>query len=213
MTIGIGAFGRQAGAAVIAAWAEAERRAAGDLHGFAVFTVLGNDGVPTSLDCQRGGLATLRSRSPETLARLSGAAVAGVITSGPDRPEPLSQFLAAGRIGLVTGHRLPNLATNAGPAANRAALDLMARGLSAKEAVRTVLDANPDLDVGLIAVTENDLALGNSALVGERPDLGEARVIASDRRYGIGLLHNSIHPLDGLAAVVIDAGEAVLKAA
>lgn len=212
MTIGIGAFGRMAGAAVLAAWAEAERRAAGDLHGFAVFTVLGADNEPVSLQCQRGGLATIRAQA-EALARMAEATVAGVITSGPDRPEPVSQFLAAGRAGLVTGHRLPNLATADGPSANRAALVLMEKELSPKHAIAAVLDGNPDIDAGLIAVTRSDLSLANSARVEGRDDLGRAIIFAGDRRYGLGLLHNSIAPIHGLAEAVAAAGEAVLRQA
>jgi hypothetical protein len=212
MTIGIGAFGRKAGAAVLAAWAEAERRATGSLHGFAVFTVLGGDGAPVSLECQRGGLATIREQA-EALARMAEAEVAGVITSGPDRPEPLSQFLAAGRAGLVTGHRLPNLATADGPPANRAALTLLEKGLAPRHAVEAVLDGNPDLDAGLIAVTRSGVGLADSAHVQGRDDLGRALIFAEDRRYGLGLLHNSITPIDGLAAAVAAAGEAVLRRA
>ncbi|WP_420565534.1 DUF6963 family protein [Thalassobaculum sp.] len=212
MTIGIGAFGRKAGAAVLAAWAEAERRATGSLHGFAVFTVLGTDGAPVSLECQRGGLATIREQA-EALARMAEAEVAGVITSGPDRSEPLSQFLAAGRAGLVTGHRLPNLATADGPPANRAALALLEKGLAPRHAVEAVLDGNPGLDAGLIAVTRSGIGLADSAHVQGRDDLGRALIFAEDRRYGLGLLHNSITPIDGLAAAVAAAGEAVLRRA
>lgn len=212
VTIGIGAFGPMAGAAVIAAWAEAERRAAGDLHGFAVFTILDNAGVPVSLECQRGGFATIRGNR-EALARMARATVAGVITSGPDRPEPLGQFLAAGAVGLVTGHRLPNLATADGPAANRAALDLLERGMPPGAAIERVLRANPDLDAGLIAVTETDLGMANSAHVARRADLGEALILSQDRRYGLALMHNSISPVDGLAAAAVEAGEAVLRTA
>jgi len=214
MTIGIGAFGRGAGAAILAAWAEAEARAAGDLHGFAVFTVLDTTGEPISLECQRGGLTTIRDATgAETLARMAEATVAGVITSGPDRPEPLSQFLAAGRAGLVTGHRLPNLATVAGPAANRAALALIDEGRTPGQAVETVLAANPEIDAGLIAVTRYGLGAANSAHVRTRADLGEALVLAEGRRYGLALLHNSIAPVDGLAAAVAAAGEAILEQA
>lgn len=214
MTIGIGAFGRKAGAAVLAAWAEAERRAAGDLHGFAVFTVLGAEGEPVSLVCQRGGLAGIRAQAA-ALATMAEAEVAGVITSGPDRPEPLSQFLAAGTAGLVTGHRLPNLETADGSgdkmAANRAALALIGKGLSPRHAVEAVLEGDPDIDAGLIAVTRTGIGMANSARVQGRDDLGEALIFAEDRRYGLGLLHNSIMPLDGLAAAVAAAGEAVLR--
>ena len=222
MTIGIGAFGRRAGAAVLAAWAEAERRAAGDLHGFAVFTVLGADGEPESLECQRGGLATLRAQygraqagrgQADALARMAEAEVAGVITSGPDRPEPLSQFLAAGPAGLVTGHRLPNLATAEGVAANRAALALIGKGLPPRHAVEAVLEGDPDIDAGLIAVTRTGLGVANSARVQGRDDLGQALILAADRRYGLSLLHNSIAPIEGLAAAVAAAGEAVLRQA
>lgn len=169
-------------------------------------------GEPVSLDCQRGGLEAIRAGA-EQLVQTAQATVAAVITSGPDRPEPLSQFLAAGRAGLVTGHRLPNLATVEGPSAGRAALALLAQGLSADEAVARVLRSNPDIDAGLIAVTPTDLGLANSAHVEGRDDLGRALIMAEDRRYGFGLLHNSIAPAEGLAQAVAAVGEAVLARA
>ena len=109
------------------------------------------------------------------------ARVAAVISSGPDRPEPLTQFLAgADGLGLVTGHRLPNQPGADGRPLNRMALDLMAEGAPPQQAIDAVLAAHPEWDAGLIALHAQDglgLATGGAA---RRDDL--ARSSARDSR-------------------------------
>lgn len=212
MTIGIAAFGTGAGRAVWAGWAEAEKLGKGDLHGFAVFYALAPDGRAVALECQRGGLETIRAvwvARPE-LAWMMASPRAAVITSGPDRPEPLSQFLLAGRKGFVTGHRLPNTVGASGLAANAEALALIEAGADPAAAVRSVMEANPGIDAGLIAVTRDAIGLADSQRVRERDDRGEALVLAPDGGYGLALLHNSIEPVRGLAESAARRAVAVL---
>lgn len=71
------------------------------------------------------------------------------------------------------------------------------------------IQAHPDSDVGLIAVTRHDVALGNSRLVDRRPDIGRAILFMSDSRAGLAVLHNSIDPVAGLAAAVARTGLAL----
>ncbi|MDZ5453142.1 DUF6963 family protein [Labrys sp. ZIDIC5] len=212
MTIGIAAFGAEAGRAVWAAWAEAERLGKGDLHGFAVFYALAPDGEPVGLECQRGGLETIRAQwsTRPDLAWMMASPLAAVITSGPDRPEPLTQFLVVSRRGFVTGHRLPNIAGASDVPVNREALSLIERGVHPDEAVRMVLQANPRVDAGLIAVTPHAIGLEDSERVRERTDRGRAHVLATDGRYGLALLHNSIEPAEGLAESAARRAAAVL---
>ncbi|MPT29156.1 MAG: hypothetical protein E2602_20150, partial [Achromobacter sp.] len=88
MTIGIAAYGSNAGAAVRAAALGAELLGHGAIGGFAVFAVLDEAGRVHHAACQRGGVTTLDL--PPAWLRARHAAL---IESGPDRPEPLAQFL------------------------------------------------------------------------------------------------------------------------
>ncbi|MDN5787856.1 hypothetical protein [Pseudorhodobacter sp.] len=211
MTIGIAAYGPGAGAAVLAAWAKAEEAGTGSIHGFAVFTVIPCGCGPISVECQRGGLQTIRQEWQESglWQVLESAPVAAVITSGPDRALPLTQFLVAAREGLVTGHRMPNLPGQGGLPVNTATLRLIAQDVDPQVAVARVTAANPDLDSGLIAVTPRAIGLAETAHVQARTDRGQALKTGVDR--GIALLHNSIDPVQGYAAWVADAGFAAFR--
>ncbi len=202
MTIGIAAFGPHAGAAVLAAWAAAEAAGSGAIGGFAVFTVLTDKSRLLSVECQRGGLVAIRRNGfPDEMAH---APVAAIITSGPDRPLPLSQFLVAGNSALITGHRLPNLMGADEMPVNNTALRLIEKGMSAKDAVMTVCRDNPSLDAALIAVTRDAIGMAETATVRKRDDRGQMLVLEQDR--GLALLHNSIFPVTGFADHVARAG-------
>lgn len=210
MTIGIGAIGENAGLAVFRALQAAERVGTGAIGGFAVFAAIDAAGSLRVAETQRGGTLTLFTDGEKTgvlpPAAIAEARFAVVMSSGPDRPEPLMQFLAADpAVGLVTGHRLPNTLGPDGLAMNAAVLSAMARGLSASTALDEVLDACPDVDAGMIALgPEAGIAGRNSVLVSRRPDLGAAQRFGSDKNAAVAVLHNAIHPHSSLAPLIAD---------
>jgi hypothetical protein len=208
MTIGIGAFGPNAGYAVYAGLAAAEKIGRGAIGGFATYGAITADDRLLRHETQRGGSTTLfidgestGVAPPEEVARATAAAV---ISSGPERPDPLAQFLAADpKGGLVTGHRLPNGLSVDGRPLNLEALAHLVAGRAAQEAVDLVIERNREADVGLIAVDRRGRAYArNSDRVQRRPDLGHAR--AEDRAAGavVEVLHNAIRPHPSLATTV-----------
>ncbi len=195
MTIGIAAYGDQAGAAVYEAVLGAELLGRGAIGGFAVMAVLDAGGALQYRVTQRGGVTALDVPVAWWQAR-----VAALISSGPDRPEPLTQFLAgADDLGLVTGHRLPNLPGGEGVPLNRAALARLAQGEAPQAAVDAVLQAHAEWDAGLIAIdARGRLGMANSVRVRRRDDLGAFR--RETPTASLGLLHNSIYARGDLAA-------------
>jgi hypothetical protein len=208
VTIGIGACGPGAGLAVFRTLAAAERVATGAIGGFAVFAAIGRDGTLHTAQTQRGGSKTLftsgETTGVEPPPEIASAPFAGVISSGPDRPEPLGQFLVADpTAGLVTGHRLPNMAGSSGVAVNRQVLGLMLEGADARTALRRVLDAEPGIDAGMIALgPERGIAALNSRLVSKRPDIGQASLTREEA--GVEILFNAIRPRATLAPLLAE---------
>lgn len=210
MTIGIGAFGSQAGLAVFRALQAAEAVGRGAIGGFAVYAALSQHGTVYRYETQRGGSQTLfidgehtGVEPPEPVAQ---AIAAAVISSGPDRPVPLDQFLSAdARGGLVSGHRLPNSIGIDGQSLNSQVLNDLIEGMPAHIAVKSVLERNPHADAGLIAV---DLAghvyAQNSERVQRRPDLGYAFHEDGVSGARISVLHNAIRPYSSLASLVAE---------
>ena len=215
MTIGIGATGPNAGLAVWRALAVAERVAEGSIGGFAAFAAIGEAGTLLCAETQRGGSRTLFTEGETTGVapppEVATARYAAVISSGPDRPDPLAQFLAADpAVGLVTGHRLPNTKGSDGVALNQSVLSAMAGGLQAADALERVLSGNETADAGMIALgPDRGIAARNSALVATRPDLGAA---SQDDGHGaaVKILHNAISPTASLAPLLADIAMAVL---
>lgn len=205
MTIGIAVSGPLAGLAAFTALRAVERVARGAIGGFVSFVALGEDGRLLSAATQRGGTATLFADGAGTGAlpppAVATAPLAALISSGPDRPEPLIQFTPGNpAAGLVTGHRLPNTVGADGLPLNAAALARLARGETPREAVETVLAANPEADAGLIAVArDGTLYAADSARVRRRPDCG--RYLGEDASSGArcAVLHNAIFPVAPLA--------------
>jgi len=205
VTIGIGAAGPNAGLAVFRALAAAEAVGTGAVGGFAVFAALTADGRLHRAETQRGGSATLFTEGETTgiapPPEIAAAPFAALMSSGPDRPAPLAQFLAASDSGLVTGHRLPNTPGPDDRPVNEAVLAAMAGGRRAEQALALVLDRDPDIDAGMIALGPGrGLAALNSRRVAARPDLGGATRVAGD--CAVAVLHNAIHPAAELAPLV-----------
>lgn len=207
MTIAIAAFGPRAGQAVFEALRAAESVGQGAIGGFATYRAIDADGRLHCHETQRGGSRTLFIDGektgvppPDAVAR---AHVAGVISSGPERPDPLGQFLAAdAAAGLVTGHRLPNGPSVDGNPLNVEALGHLRAGRSAQAAVDAVLDRNPEADVGLIAVDlKGGVYCRNSKRVARRPDLGHARHADAGTGATVEVLHNAISPFPVVASV------------
>lgn len=207
MTIGIAATGPDAGRAVVRGLAAVEAVGRGAIGGFVSFVAILPDGRLVRAATQRGGTAALfeGDAMPDEVA---AATVAGLMASGPDRPEPLSQFTPAdGSVGLVTGHRMPNTVGASGIHVNDEVLALMRSGAGAEAAVASVVVANPEVDAGIIALgIGGDLAAANTAHVGRRGDAGRALLRGQDGATAVAVLHNAIHPhrpIAGLAAETV----------
>jgi hypothetical protein len=207
MTIGIAARGPNAGLAVFRSLRASERVGTGSIGGFATFAVITTDGKLLRHETQRGGTSTLfiegEVTGTEPPPEVAAATRAAVISSGPDRPQP-EKFLSADPLaGLVTGHRMPIAMGVDGVAVNQQVLDLMKEGKAAQIAVDIVLDRNPKVDAGLIAIDRNGEVYGrNSARVLRRPDLAEAR--ASREGASVIVFYNAIRPHTVLAALVTE---------
>lgn len=200
MTIGIASYGAYAGAAVSTGVLGAELLGRGAIGGFAVFAILDTEGDLHYRTTQDGGLRAL-----SLPASWREAKVAAAISSGPNRPEPLIQFLT-GRsgVGMVTGHRLPNSPNQDGKPLNEVALDALALSGDPKRAVDTAMEGCDEIDAGLIVVSLGGvLAWSNSARVRRRHDMGEANYVRSE--CGFALMHNSIFVARGGCQSLADA--------
>lgn len=211
MTIGIAAIGPNAGLAVFRTLQLAERIGVGAIGGYAVLAALGANGEVFRAETQRGGTATLFTLGertgvlpPEAVSR---ATCAALMSSGPDRPAPLSRFVPArAGIGIVTGHRLPDAIGPEGIPLNEAVLAAMAEGRSAEAALHQVLSTAEDWDAGMIALgPDRGIALRKSARVARRPDLGAAQ-LSGHGGTAIAVLHNAIWPARTLAPLLAETG-------
>ena len=206
MTIGIAAFGPNAGRAVTRALRAVERVGRGAIGGYVSLVALTADGGVLRAETQRGGVAALLTAAGELPAPLATADFAGLMSSGPDRPEPLSQFTPAdGQVGLVTGHRMPNDYGAGDVRLNDEVLALMRAGASPAAAIRRVVAANPEADAGLIALDrQGRLGLGDTPHVAKRGDRGRARLLSPCGRAGVAVLHNAILPHRPLAKLAAE---------
>ncbi|SNS07316.1 hypothetical protein SAMN04488078_1003128 [Antarctobacter heliothermus] len=175
----------------------------GAIGGFVSLSAILPDGSLHDLGVQRGGAQAMLA--DPSFAALAEARLAVLMSSGPDRPEPLSQFTpCAANAGLMTGHRLPNMPGPDGQPPNLVALQALREGRTPQDAISLALDAAPDLDAGLIAIsTAGEVALGNSASVAARDDIGQALVVEPD--LSVAVLHNSILPHEALADLAVSA--------
>ena len=200
MTIGIGAIGPRAGLAIFRALEATERVGEGSIGGFAVYRVIGSDGQIHTYTTQRGGTATLVTRGEVTGGlppqEALDARVAALISSGPDRPEPLERCIPGeAGVGLVTGHRIPMAPTKNKKPLNQEVLELMRQGRTAPEATKALMDEHPQIDAGIIAVdVKGNLGAQNSPRVLNRPDMME--VFREDCEAGckVAVFINEIHP-------------------
>ncbi|MCI5074056.1 hypothetical protein [Oricola sp.] len=203
MTIGIAAAGPRAGLGIFHALRAVERVGRGAIGGFVSLAVLTSDGEILRASTQTGGTTTLFGGDGPPL-EIAEARLAVLMSSGPNRPEPLAQFTPVRPdVALITGHRLPNVVAVGATPPNEMLLDAIETGLSAQAAVRQVLQANADADAGVIALTPaGEIALGDTALVERRGDRGG--LLFSDEQAGVtgGVLHNSIFPVRGITEIV-----------
>ncbi|RZM79027.1 DUF6963 family protein [Leptolyngbya iicbica] len=212
MTIAIAASGPNAGLAIFKALQAAEAVGTGAIRGFVMLAVITSEGELQRYETQRGGTRTLFTEGETTGVEppemVQGAIAAALISSGPDRPTPLSQFLTAdANAGLVTAHRVPQGPSINGIPLNVEVLDALQSGQSAQAATESVLAANPQADVGFITIDrQGNLYLQNAPRVQKRPDIGMAYREDAATGAKLGVLHNAISPYSSLAPLVADIG-------
>lgn len=208
MTIGLAVTGENAGLAAFRALQAVEKVARGAIRGFVSFVVITADGRLLRAETQRGGTTTLFVEGETTGTppppEIAEARFAALMSSGPDRPEPLAQFTAGDAdFGLVTGHRLPNVpGEGSDRSVNLEALDHLRAGADPQAAIEATLGAYPTADAGLIVLDRRGrLHAADSSFVQTRGDLGRAFLEDAGRNHRVAVLHNAIHPKDGLAAL------------
>ncbi|HEC93112.1 MAG TPA: hypothetical protein ENI51_09000, partial [Candidatus Atribacteria bacterium] len=220
MTIGIGTSGKKAGEAVFRALQAVERVTTGSIGGFAVYAVIKDDGKVQKYTTQRGGTKTLITHGettgvlpPEDILQ---AKIAAIISSGPDRPEPLEKVIPSkDNIGLVTGHRIPMATCRVtGKPLNSRVLELMESGLDAIEAVNKVMDDNSNADAGLIAVDiKGNVGIRNSSRVSKRPDVAMSFKENKESGAKVAVLMNEIHPEKSAAELAAETAIMIMSEA
>ncbi|XWN23868.1 MAG: hypothetical protein RDA78_09830 [Roseibium sp.] len=135
-----------------------------------------------------------------------GAPFAALISSGPNRPVPLAQFVAAKPgVGLVTGHRFPQMPADDGIPLNAHVLGAMERGQTPQMAIAEVVDRFPDHDAGFVALSiDGTIAVGNMPAVLLRRDHGCAARTLQNPPVSVATIHNAIHPKRVLADMIND---------
>ena len=217
MTIAIAAAGPHAGRAVFEGLRAAEKIGTQSIGGFVSFVALTRGGEIVRFDTQRGGSSTLfvdgERCGVEPPPPVADASAAALISSGPDRPVPLSQFVTADASGgLVSGHRLPTALSVNGKPMNLEALEHLLAGRTAKEAVDIVVGENPAADCGLIAVDlVGRVHARNSERVIGRPDVHQAEMTLDDPVAKVIALQNAIQPYKIVAEVAVAVAHHVMR--
>lgn len=204
MTVGIAATGPNAGAGILAGLRAIEAIGHGAIGGFVSFAVLTEDQQLVRSETQNNGVCGLfQGGLPENVL---GAPFAALISSGPNRPAPLAQFVAAKPgVGLVTGHRFPQIPADDGIALNAHVLAAMERGHSPQMAIDSVIDRFPDHDAGFVALSiDGSIAAGNMPVVLLRRDHGCATRTLQTPQVSVATIHNAIHPNRVLADMIND---------
>ena len=203
MTIGIAVAGQRAGLGILAALKQAEKAGSGAIGGFVSVAMLDDLGVLHRYTTQNGGCAALTDENGNAPAEstLVAARKAALISSGPNRPEPLSQFIMAGNGCLVTGHRFPNARPIPEKPISQLALDRLLAHEDAATAIESTLESFPEIDAGLIGIdSEGRVAAANSARVARRPDQGQCQ--QEEGGNIVSILHNAIYPVAGYAQML-----------
>jgi hypothetical protein len=217
MTIAIAAAGPRAGRAIYEGLKAAEKIGTESIGGFVTFAALTASGEIVRFETQRGGSSTLfvdgEYCGAEPPPEVAEAKAAGLISSGPDRPTPLSQFVTADpKAGLVTGHRLPTAISVHGKPMNVEALEQLLAGRSAREAVDAVVGANPAADCGLIAIDlAGNVCARNSVRVLGRPDAHQAEMNLDSPAGKVIAFQNAIQPLKIVAEVAVAVAHQVMQ--
>lgn len=199
MTIGIAASGHWAGAGILSGLRAVEEVGRGAIGGFVSLAVLTEDQKLLRAETQEGGAQGMFDGPPSD--DILQARWAGLISSGPNRPAPLSQFVAAfPRVGLVTGHRFPHARTNDGQALNSLVLSMMQSGRLPQGAVDDVIARHPDFDAGFLALSvHGEIGLGNMPAVASLKDQGSLTTRCTKTGNTVATLHNAIRPHRAIA--------------
>ena len=210
VTIGIAAHGPAAGRAILSSLRSVERLAIGAIGGFVSVAALGHDGRVHRAEIQDGGVTALLDEERVSRAVLE-APSAVLMSSGPNRPEPLSQFTpAAAGVGLVTGHRFPNNRGRDDQSLGETVLAAMATGATPRAAVEQAVRDNPAADAGLIALAaDGGIFAADTAFIARFGDRGGAMREAIDGTGRVAILHNGIEPSESLALLL---AELIVKA-
>lgn len=214
MTIGIAAHGPNAGKAVLRALAAVEAVAHGAIGGFVSLVVIAGNGRIVRAEVQRGGTGALFPEAEGGVpVEIAEAMTAALMSSGPDRPEPLEQFTPGdAAAGLVTGHRMPNTIGASGVTLNEEVLGLMRGGVAPDGAVGQVVRANPEVDAGVLAITpDGRIGAANTAHVEKRGDAGKALLGSWEEGAIVAVLHNAIHPHRPIAALATEVAMDVMR--
>ena len=166
----------------------------GAIGGFVSLAVLTLDGRLVRAETQKDGTEGLFSDvAPDEILT---APLAALISSGPDRPTPLSQFVAGDTdVGLVTGHRFPQITRPDGQPLNVAILDAMRGGSAPQRAIDDVIDQTPEFDAGFIALSARGaFGIGNMPSVLRRSDQGTFQRSCIETGAGVAAIHNAIQP-------------------
>ena len=199
MTIGIAASGPWACAGILSGLRAVEAVGRGAIGGFVSLAVLTENQKLLRAETQDGGAQSLFDWPPSD--DILQARWAGLISSGPNRPAPLSQFVAAlPRVGLVTGHRFPHAETNDGQALNSLILSMMQAGSHPQGAVDDVIARHPDFDAGFLALSvDGEIGLGNMPTVAILKDQGSLTTRCPETGNTVATLHNAIRPHRAIA--------------
>lgn len=201
MTIGIAATGPWAGQGILAGLRAVEEIGRGAIGGFVSAAVITEERKLLRAETQNGGTTGLfENHPPEAFLR---APFAALISSGPNRPPPLSLFVAAAPdVGIVTGHRFPQVKGTDGVPLNEAILAAIKRGNAPQRSIDDVIAALPGFDAGFVALAlDGNVGLGNMPSVLRRADQGAAIEHCADIGASVAILHNAIHPHNAVSVL------------